>query len=134
MVLAKIVDVIFEFFLIGGFEEPDFVSDNVIFKVIHVQIVAFYSSDGNQADFCYIICMADNNFTMNDIFGQFKDIFGGGTSTSKAQNESMRDAFSKAAEANEVNVLREENAQLKQEIENILRCPNCGTKLRMKSK
>lgn len=88
--------------------------------------------------FCYIIGMADNNFTMNDIFGQFKDIFGGGTSTSKTQSEAMRDAFSKAAEANENNVLREENAKLKQELENlrqtILRCPNCGTKLRIKSK
>ena len=82
--------------------------------------------------------MADSNFSMNDIFGQFKDIFGGGTSASKTQNEAMRDAFSKAAEANENNALREENARLKQEIESlrqtILRCPNCGTKLRMKSK
>jgi len=86
--------------------------------------------------FCYIIGMADNNINMNDfLWGQFKDILGGGTST---QNESMRDAFSKAAKANEVNALREENAQLKKELENlrqtILRCPNCGTKLRMKSK
>lgn len=82
--------------------------------------------------------MADNNYSMNDIFGQFKDIFGGGTTAPKNQNEAMRDAFSKAAEANENNALREENSRLKQEIETlrntILRCPNCGTKLRLKSK
>lgn len=69
-----------------------------------------------------------DQFNFNDIFGN-NGIFGG------PQKPSMADQFKTIAEQQKVKALQErisaleaENARLK---ETILRCPKCGTKLRI---
>lgn len=80
---------------------------------------------------------ASNNFDFSKYLGgQFNEILGG--LGGKSQEQQMADNLAKIAENSRIKVLEEENAKLKQEIERlhqtILRCPKCGTKLRMPSK
>lgn len=70
-----------------------------------------------------------------DLFGMasgsgssaFEQMFG--------KHDTMAENFSKIAENSKVKLLEEENAKLKAEIERlheiIIRCPKCGTKLRL---
>lgn len=51
------------------------------------------------------------------------------------KTETIEESFAKIAENSRMKVLEEENSKLKAEIERlretIIRCPNCGTKLRL---
>jgi len=72
---------------------------------------------------------ASDPFNFGDLLnGQYGELFG-------AKKETIEESFAKIAENSKVKLLEEENARLKAEIaqlrETILRCPNCGTKLRL---
>jgi len=69
-------------------------------------------------------------FNLGSILGdQFSSILG------TKKTETIEESFAKIAENSRVKVLEEENAKLKAEIERlretIIRCPKCGTKLRL---
>lgn len=72
---------------------------------------------------------ASDPFNLGDMLkGQYGELFG-------SKKETIEESFAKIAENSKVKLLEEENAKLKAENERlretILRCPNCGTKLRL---
>lgn len=72
---------------------------------------------------------ASNPFNLGDMLkGQYGELFG-------SKKETIEESFAKIAENSKVKLLEEENSKLKAENkrlrETILRCPNCGTKLRL---
>ena len=72
---------------------------------------------------------ASDPFNFGDILNsQYGELFG-------TKKETIEESFAKIAENSKVKLLEEENAKLKAENERlretILRCPTCGTKLRL---